>query len=253
MTVRVLVCDDHPVVRDALSACVRTLAPDCEVAECGTAATALERLAEPRSWDLLLLDLLLPDARGIEALQRLRGAAPSTRIVVMSALDDRMTVERAIRAGAIAFVPKTVDRDSLMRSLRAWLPVEAPAAHEKPSDGDAGGDANGGSASRSESAGRVAGKAGGRSAGGTRSASRASPDGAVDDHRIHDGLASLSPRRIQVLRLMARGLPNKEICATLGLSENTIKIHIGAVLRALHARNRTEAVAHASRVGFGGR
>ncbi|MFZ4760467.1 MAG: response regulator transcription factor, partial [Burkholderiaceae bacterium] len=76
-------------------------------------------------------------------------------------------------------------------------------------------------------------------------------DGVVmHEASIHDAIGAMSPRQLQVLRLMLRGLPNKEICRELGLSENTVKIHIGAVLRALQARNRTEAVARASRVGF---
>jgi DNA-binding CsgD family transcriptional regulator len=69
-----------------------------------------------------------------------------------------------------------------------------------------------------------------------------------DDGWVHEALAALSPRQTQVLRLMIRGLPNKEICRDLGLSENTVKIHIGSVLR---ARNRTEAVSLARRVGVG--
>ncbi len=223
MTPRIIVCDDHPVVRDALATCLRALSPDCEVGECATAAQVVERLADADRWDLVLLDLMLPDARGLDALHRVRARAPGTRIAVMSANEDRDTVDRVLRAGAIGFVPKSADRTTLLDALRRLLELPA-AAHG--GDGDV-------PPSR-----RPIGV----------------PDGVpADDVWIHEALAGLSPRQIQVLRLMVRGLPNKEICRELGLSENTVKIHIGSVLRGLRARNRTEAVSLASRIGFGGR
>jgi DNA-binding NarL/FixJ family response regulator len=206
---RVLICDDHPVVRDAITVCLRAIVPDCEVALAATARQAIDRLAEPGWWDLVVLDLGLPDARGLDALIRVRAKAPETKVAVLSATDDRETVDRVLRAGAAAFVPKSADRETLFGSLQRLLGVEPP------------------------------------------------PDDAAAPRMRHDEdtlqrLAGLSPRQMQVLRLMVRGLPNKEICRELGLSENTVKIHIGAVLRTLQARNRTEAVALATRVGFGG-
>lgn len=208
MTYRVLICDDHPIVRDAIGVCLKAISPDCEIGTCGTARQAIERLGEPDAWDLLVLDLGLPDATGIDALIRIRSRVPSIKIAVLSVHEDRDTLERAMRAGAAAFLPKSSDRGMLVGALQQLL-----GARERAEDAP-------GSASR--------------------------------DDWIHEALATLSPRRMQVLRLLVRGLPNKEICAELGLSENTVKIHIGALLRALRARNRTEAVAAASRVGFGG-
>ena len=232
MTPRIIVCDDHPVVRDALATCLRALSPDCEVGECATAAQVVERLADADRWDLVLLDLMLPDARGLDALHRVRARAPGTRIAVMSANEDRDTVDRVLRAGAIGFVPKSADRTTLLDALRRLLelPLDADGVHD--ADVPDGPD---GAAPPSR---RPIGV----------------PDGVpADDVWIHEALAGLSPRQIQVLRLMVRGLPNKEICRELGLSENTVKIHIGSVLRGLRARNRTEAVSLASRIGFGGR
>lgn len=206
---RVLICDDHPVVRDAITVCLRAIVPDCEVALAATARQAIDRLAEPGWWDLVVLDLGLPDARGLDALTRVRAKAPAIKVAVLSATDDRETVDKVLRAGAAAFMPKSADRETLFGSLQRLLGVEPP------------------------------------------------PDDAAAPRMRHDEdtlqrLAGLSPRQMQVLRLMVRGLPNKEICRELGLSENTVKIHIGAVLRTLQARNRTEAVALATRVGFGG-
>jgi DNA-binding NarL/FixJ family response regulator len=214
LTPRVLVCDDHPVVRDAVAACLRLLAPDCTVGCCDTACQAVAHLAGPDRWDLVVLDLTLPDARGLEALLRLRARDPATRIAVLTASDDRSTIERAMRAGAAAFVSKTADRGALLGSLGRLLGASV-AAPEPLS-----------------AASHVADR--------------------MSDADVHEAIAEMSPRQLQVLRLLVRGLPNKAICRELDVTENTVKIHITAVLRALCARNRTEAVARASRVGFGG-
>jgi DNA-binding NarL/FixJ family response regulator len=210
---RVLLCDDHPVIRDAIAVCLRAIVPDCEIGVAATVHQVLDRLEEPVAWDLVVLDLALPDARGIEALTRVRTRAPDAKVAVLSATEDRDTVERVLSAGAVAFVPKSTDRIALLEALKGLLGVaESPGQSEQPQPGRR----------------------------------------PRDDDLVHEALSAMTPRQMQVLRMLVRGLPNKEICHELGLSENTVKIHIGAVLRALRARNRTEAVALASQVGFGG-
>lgn len=210
---RVLLCDDHPVIRDAIAVCLRAIVPDCEIGVAATAHQALDRLEEPVAWDLVVLDLGLPDARGIDALTRVRAHAPDAKVAVLSATEDRDTVERVLSAGAVAFVPKSTDRIALLESLKDLLGIAAtPGELELAQPGRR----------------------------------------PRDDDLVHEALSAMTPRQMQVLRMLMRGLPNKEICRELGLSENTVKIHIGAVLRALRARNRTEAVALASQVGFGG-
>lgn len=221
---RVLVCDDHPIVVEALEHCLRAIVPDCEVGTCATMSEAVQRLGAPAGyWDLVLLDLGLPDARGVDTLIRLRSRAPLVPIAVLSALDDRVTVARAMRAGAIDFLPKTADRTRLIGTLRRLLGVRDTA------DGTPGADASG------EPGGRIPTAA----------------DPGADLDWVREVASGLSLRQLQVLRLLVRGLPNKEICTELGVSENTVKIHISTVLRALRARNRTEAVGLVSRVGFG--
>jgi DNA-binding NarL/FixJ family response regulator len=221
MAPRILVCDDHPIVRDAMEVCLRSFLPDCIVVSCGTLADASVHLAAPGCWSLVLLDLALPDARGFDALSRVRAQAPRVPVAVMSALEDRDTVERVLRAGAVAFLPKSADSAVLVSSLQRLLGIVGrtgdPSGHGAASLAAGGGTAVSG------------------------------PEAAW----VHDALASMTPRQTQVLRLLLRGLSNREICENLGVSENTIKIHIGSVLRTLRARNRTEAVALASRVGFG--
>jgi DNA-binding NarL/FixJ family response regulator len=214
---RVLLCDDHPVIRDAIAVCLRAIMPDCEIGVAATARQALDRLDGPVPWDLVVLDLGLPDARGVDVLTRVRARAPDTKVAVLSATEDRDTVDRVMRAGAAAFVPKSTDRIALLESLKGLLGI-APTVGDSDCDSDP----------------PLPGRR------------------PRDNDFVHEALGAMSPRQMQVLRMLVRGLPNKEICHELGLSENTVKIHIGAVLRALRARNRTEAVALASQVGFGG-
>jgi len=221
---RVLVCDDHPIVLEAMESCLKSIAPGCEVDTCRTMGEAVQRLGAPAGhWDLVILDLGLPDARGVDTLIRLRDRAPLVPIVVLSALDDRVTVARAMRAGAIDFLPKTADRGRLITTLRRLLGVR---------------DADGGATGLG-----VSGESGGRI--------HTAADPGPDLEWVRDVVSALSLRQLQVLRLLVRGLPNKEICVELGVSENTVKIHISTVLRALRARNRTEAVGLVSRMGFG--
>jgi len=221
---RVLVCDDHPIVLDAMENCLRAIVPDCEVGTCGTLSEAIQRLGAPVGhWDLVLLDLGLPDARGIDTLIRVRDRAPFVPIAVLSALDDRVTVARAMRAGAIDFLPKTADRGRLIATLRRLLGVR-DATEAAP------------------------GRSGSAEAGGHL---HTAAEPGHDLEWVREVISGLSLRQLQVLRLLVRGLPNKEICAELGVSENTVKIHISTVLRVLRARNRTEAVGLVSRVGFG--
>ncbi len=222
MTRRILVCDDHPIVRDALSYCLKSIDADCEVGVCGSLRQVIERLSLPGHWDLVLLDLVLPDAHGLEALIRVRGRFPDARVAVLSAVEDRASVDRAIHAGAVGFLPKSFDRGALVASLRELLGLP------------------------SEAVGSIAANDAGWSDGTGRGV-----DTSPDDTWIHQALSGMSARQTQVLRLLLSGASNKEICRELGVSENTVKIHIGNVLRALRARNRTEAVGLATRVGFG--
>jgi DNA-binding NarL/FixJ family response regulator len=214
---RVLVCDDHPVIVDAVTVCMHRIDPECRVDHVGTLRQASEQIARTGRYDLVILDLGLPDAQGTEAVIRLRAAHPDANVVVFSASEDRRSVLGVIDAGASGFIPKSADRAMLLRGLERVLGgmTYVPEAVSGKSLGDGG-------------------------------AYAALPVGDA----VRDAVAALTPRQSQVLRLLLRGLPNKAICRELGLSENTIKVHISQVLRALRVRNRTEAVVAASRIGY---
>ena len=204
---RVLIADDHPMVRDALARTVHELEPAAEVHQAGDFDSLL-RLALEGSADLVLLDLNMPGMGGIAGLQRLRARLPTIPVVVASGQDDAATIRAVLAAGAAGFIPKSERPEVLLGALRLVL---AGGVYVPPRSLDAPPPA------------------------------AVSPAGAA-------GL--LTPRQRDVLRAMSHGQPNKLIARELGLTEGTVKIHIAAILRALHARNRTEAVVRANELGL---
>jgi DNA-binding NarL/FixJ family response regulator len=213
---QILVVDDHPLILEALKQVLRDLEPDIEVVEARDASQALEQVKLHPQLALVLLDLALPQAHGLELLEQLRGAAPELPVVVLSATEDRETVLRAIRDGAMGFIPKTSRTEVLVAALRlvfsggVYLPPAAFAgpmhAVCEPTNAPAGG----------------------------RSPRE----------------VGLTERQSQVLALLVQGKSNKLICRALDLAEGTVKIHITAILRALNVSNRTEAVVAVSRLGL---
>ena len=203
---KVLIADDHPMVRDALARTVQTLEPSAEILQAQDYAEVIRRLADAP--DLLLLDLHMPGMGGVDGVLRLRAAHPTLRTVVASGEDDPAVIRRVLAAGVAGFLPKSEPAAVLMQALRLVL------SGGRYTPALAFGDFRGGLPPRQADA------------------------------------SGLTPRQLAVLRLLMQGQPNKLIARALGLTEGTVKIHIAAILRALQARNRTEAVVLARRLGI---
>ncbi len=212
----VLVIDDHPVMRDAFHALLQALDPDATVRLTASLTEAFARLAESPA-DLLVVDLTLPDASGFTAIQRLRAEYPECPLVVWSGITDTTTVIRCIELGACGYIPKTFERGSVLEALRSVLAgnVYLPRLD------------------RLETAAVYH--------------PMLFPSGSTQT--LAD--LALSPRQIDVLRLLVKGYSNKVICRELDLAEGTVKTHVSAILAKLGARNRTEAVIAASRIDLG--
>lgn len=207
---KVLIADDHPLVRDALERTVRELDAAARVEQAGTLDELLNlALSSPLDMaDLALLDLNMPGMNGVVGLRRLREKLPTLPVVVASGQDDTATIRAVLGAGAAGFIPKSERPEVLISALRLIL---AGGVYVPVRSLDAGPP---GSPSRAEAA------------------------------------ALLTSRQRDVLRGLSRGQPNKLIARDLGLSEGTVKIHIAAILRALQARNRTEALVRARELGL---
>jgi DNA-binding NarL/FixJ family response regulator len=116
----ILIVDDHPLIREGMSMMIRSVAPDAEIVQANTCQGGLDAAASQR-FDMALLDLQLPDKPGFVALEQLKREQPELPIVVVSGIEDRATVMRALDAGAKAFVPKSADATKTQIALEALL------------------------------------------------------------------------------------------------------------------------------------
>ncbi len=211
----ILVVDDHPLVGEALRHVLQrvdTAANVSVVPGCDEGLAIAE--AQP-GLDLVLLDLELPGLSGIAALKAWRQAHPAVPVVVVSATEDRPAVLAALAAGAAGFIPKSSSNEVLLSAVNLVLA--------------------GGKYLPAQAVTAAADP-------GARVPRR--PTGSIDS-------LGLTARQLEVLRLIAQGKPNKSICRELGLAERTVKAHVTAVLRALHASSRTQAALAATRLGLG--
>jgi DNA-binding NarL/FixJ family response regulator len=193
--IRVLVVDDHAMVREGLAA---VLAADGDIEVVGQAAdgrAALD-LARDVSPDVALMDLSMPVMDGVEATGAMLDVAPDVRIVILTSFSDRARVRQALAAGAVGYQLKDAEPGALRAAVRA------AAAGHVPLDP------------------RVA--------------------QAVLPERAESG-PQLSAREREVLLLAADGLANKQIARSLGITERTVKAHLGSVFRRIGVADRTSA------------
>jgi len=210
----VLLIDDHALFREGLKFLLRSLDAALHIDEAGDCAKALEHAAA-RSYDLVLLDLKMPGVAGLDALAALRDANPDAPLVVLSGEDNPGVVRAAIERGAMGFIPKSSTPEVLIQALRLVL---ARGVYLPPAVLDAARDPEPVALQRGTAADIV--------------------------------LPGLTPRQMDVLRCVIQGKSNKVIARELDVSEGTVKAHLSSVLRALDARNRTEAVYAAAKLGL---
>lgn len=208
--IRILVADDHPVVRDGLVAILGTQ-PDFEVVgEAGNGREAVERYEQLRP-DVVFLDLEMPEMDGVAVLRALRQQDPTVKVIIFTAFDTDERIVDAVRAGAAGYLLKGSPREDVFRAVQV---VHAGGSLLQPV---------------------VASKL-----------IKQMSDTAVQPELPE----SLTPREEDVLRLLAQGLQNKEIAAELIISERTVKFHVSSILSKLDAGNRTEAVTIAVQHGL---
>lgn len=207
--IRILIADDHPLFRGALRQALTGMGDHVEFIEVGDFDEAKERVKESPDLDLMLLDLRMPGASGLSGLVAMRGIAPETPIVVVTASDDPATVRRSIELGASGFVSKSAGLDEIRDAIANVLAGEIclPTHMDLEAEGD--------------------------------------PE--ISD--LINRLRALTPQQTRVLSMLAEGLLNKQIAYELGVSEATIKAHVSAVLQKLGVDSRTQAVIHFAKIG----
>ena len=221
---KVLLVDDHPLILSALQAVIQGLGDDVTVIGAASAREARLVLEASDDYDLVLLDLQLGDANGFDMLVELRATYPALPVVIVSASDRTSDVIRAIDLGAMGFVPKRASNETLFEALHQVMQggIYVPPmtlGSERPGP-----------------------KPEGDTVPSYLSIVREQSDSA--EARAPSSLATigLTPRQTDVLGLLLQGKPNKLIARELGLSVETVKDHVAAVLRALNVSSRTQAV-----------
>jgi DNA-binding NarL/FixJ family response regulator len=195
-SIRILVVDDHPIVRSGLTSVLSSQADFDVVGEATNGDEAIAAAARLIP-DLILMDLRMPVRNGVDASAAILAARPETRIVVLTTYASDGEVLRAIEAGAVGYLLKDVPHEELFRALRAVARGErylAPVVTER-----------------------------------------------LMAQWQQPARVSLTDRELEVLRAVARGEANKEIAASLGISEPTVKAHLVRIFDKLGVENRTSA------------
>lgn len=210
MPIRILVADDHPIVRDGLIAILGTQSDFQVVGKAGDGLETLREVDYLRP-DVLLLDLEMPHMDGVETLRHLRETHAPVRTIVFTAFDTDERIVGAVQAGAQGYLLKGVPREEIFNAIRV--------VH------------GGGSLLQPVIASKLL-----KQVSGER---KAAPE-----------IDALTPREQHVLKLLAQGLQNKEIAAELVITERTVKFYVSSILSKLGAGNRTEAVTLAVQRGL---
>ena len=221
---KVLVVDDHALIRTALRGVLGQLDGGLTMLEAGDCRSAFEQIEAHPDLDLVLLDLNLPGKHGLAALEELRTSYPALPVVVLSSANDRASVMQALDLGAMGYIPKLSSNEVLVSALRLvlsggiYIPPEilARSGHAPAAAADTA----------------VA-----------ASVQRSAPPRVPAD-------LGLSERESRILRLLLEGKSNKLICRELDIAESTVKNHITQILRALNVTSRTQAVIVAAQMGL---
>jgi DNA-binding NarL/FixJ family response regulator len=214
---RVLIADDHTLVRRGLHLLLAKLYPEVEVLEAPDAEAALAAAEAAPQLDLVLCDLAMPGMEQLKGLEALRRRLPDVPVVILSAISNPEEIVRTIEQGARGYVLKSASDDTFRHALSLVLSGEIYLPSEAFLDRDR------------------------RWVGGR---------GAPAEFAASNPLSSLTERQRDVLTLMMTGQSNKEIARNLGLLESTVKAHVKIILSKLAAANRTQASMIAAELGW---
>ncbi|MEH2530365.1 DNA-binding NarL/FixJ family response regulator [Bradyrhizobium sp. AZCC 1588] len=210
---KVLIVDDHALIREALHAVLTQLKREAVIFEASNSRQAMHIVQEHPDISLILLDINLPDRDGFSVLRELRDRCPTIAIIILSSSDDQDTVKRAFKLGALGFIPKTTEREVMLNAIKLvfsggiYIPSEIlEETTPRPTN---------------------------------KLAARDSLKG-----------LGLTDRQIEVLALLMKGKSNKVIAKTLNMAVPTVKNHITVILKALSVTSRTEAVIKVGKMGW---
>jgi len=216
---KILLADDHALIRSGLRSELSTLASTVDFVEAWDAASLRQMFEQNRDLDLALVDLTMPGMLGAQSIAALRSDFPVVPLIVVSGVDGAREVHAVLRAGASGYIPKSAVAQVMLQAIRLvlaggqYLPPQVMHTFSEASPEPAGDD----------------------------DLPSASGPEAVEPARLE----LLSPRQREVFALLAKGLSNKMIARELDITEGTVKSHVATIFDVLHVHNRVSAVAEA--------
>jgi DNA-binding NarL/FixJ family response regulator len=210
--IRIVLADDHAVVRQGIRRFLEEDRSIDVVAEASDGAEAV-RLVEQHRPDVAVLDIRMPEMTGVEAARRIKGLFPAVRVLILTAYDDDPYIFALLEAGADGYVLKTASGDELVDAVHTVYRGESALSP------------------------KIASKV-------VRRATTGRPAGAAEQ------VEPLTPREIDVLRLVAKGMTNREVGQELGISHRTVQGHLASIYGKLGVNSRTEAVTEALKRGW---
>ncbi len=206
----ILIADDHPLFRQALTLAASRVVPGARIVEAGTLAAAARAAQEAQDLKLIMLDLKMPGAVGYSGIALLHAERPEVPILVISSAEGQAAADEARAFGAMAFLSKHADLDQIESTITRILGGQAVPAAARSSE--------------------------------------AAPAGDIET--IRREVAGLTPTQLKVLLAVLDGQLNKQIAFQLGITESTVKAHMTAIMRKLDVRNRTQAALVARSLGL---
>lgn len=206
----VIVADDHPMFRTAIKEALEAEQGETRFLEANSFESLQELVDRNKEVDLVLLDLHMPGVSGFAGLVYLCKRYPSVPVIIISANEDPVVIQRAIEHGAAGFIPKSSSIDTITNAIASVLMGEIWTPAFTQSD---------------------------------------LPGKNVSETELAERMAQLTPQQFKVLMMMSQGLLNKQIAFELAVSEATIKAHVTAIMHKLDVNNRTQAVLAASQLG----
>jgi two-component system nitrate/nitrite response regulator NarL len=210
---KLLIVDDHAVLREGLAALLQQIGPDTTVVQARDANEAITLLGGHPDLDVVVLDLMMPGMNGLDALSEFGRTRPDLPVIVLSSSEDPLDVRKALAAGALGYVPKSAGQRVLLSAIQLVMNGELyvpPLVLEE----------------NRESARCIGYRTGNRSQ------------------------QALTARQVEILKFLSEGAPNKLIAKVLGLSEKTVKAHITAIFKTLNVENRTQAAVAGRNAGL---
>lgn len=218
---KILVADDHELFLKGLELILGDLDDNVELTFAHNYTDIFYIIEQKQDFNLVLTDLAMPGANWLEAIKKIHEKLPETPIIILSAVFDKEIVQKTIEIGAAGYIPKTSSNAVILSAVKlvlsggAYIPPELLNSSLK---------------NEFDILKQV--------------------EDIQDNKSIKENIKILTPRQIEVIRLIAKGSSNKQIAYELGLTEGTVKLHVTAILKVFNVYNRTGAVMEATHLGL---